>query len=81
MASLEASAQRSVAPSLEWGTGSIKLGGRENVGGGSGLQGEVYFTFQRPLAPDNNLSLHLGQRQTARMGEGAPAWELGALVT
>lgn len=79
MAFLEASAHHPVAPSLEWGTRSIKLGGREDVGG-SGPQGEVYFTSQRPLALDNNLSLHLGQRQRARMRKGAQAWELGAFV-
>lgn len=33
MAFLEASAQHPVAQSLEWGTGNIKLGGKEDVGG------------------------------------------------
>lgn len=44
-------------------------------------QGEVYSTSQRPLALDNNLSLHLGQRQRTRMRKEAQAWELGAFVT
>lgn len=48
MAFLEASAQCPAAPSLEWGAGTIKLGGKEDAGGGNapGRVVEVYHLTQ-----------------------------------
>lgn len=85
MAFLEASAQYPVAPSLEWGTGNIKLGGKEDLGGGN-APGEL----QRCITPLTSLLLcmtifffffHLGQRQTTTIGMEPPAWELGVFAT
>lgn len=82
MAFLEASAQCPVALSLEWGAGSIKLGGKEDAGGGNapGRVVEVYHLSQAFCFVQQSFSSFEIEANNPDWG-WSPAWELGAFIT
>lgn len=71
MAFLEASAQHPVAPSLEWGTGNIKVDGKED-----GRVVEEYYTSHKPLLCTTIFFFTWDRGKQPGCGWGAPSQAL-----